>query len=78
MKEQQNENFETIIKELEEIAQELENGELSLEQSVEKFERGMKLSAKCNEILETAEKRITMLVKESNGEMKEEAFGVEE
>jgi len=78
MKEEPKEQFEDIMKELEEITEALEKGELTLEQSVEKFEKGMKLSAKCNELLETAEKKITMLVKQSNGEMKEEAFGVEE
>lgn len=67
-------NFEETMKELEEIAQELEKGELTLEQSVEKFERGMELSSKCNSLLETAEKKITMLVKNSKGEMEEETF----
>lgn len=51
--------FEEIMKKLEEITMELENGDLDLEKSVSKFEEGMKLSKKCNEILENAEKRIS-------------------
>ena len=51
-------SFEETIKELEKIATELENGDLSLEDSVSKFEEGMKLSKQCNDLLENAEKRI--------------------
>lgn len=49
-------SFEETIKELEKIATELENGDLSLEDSVSKFEEGMKLSKQCNDLLENAEK----------------------
>ena len=57
-------SFEETIKELEKIATELENGDLSLEDSVSKFEEGMKLSKQCNDLLENAEKRITILLKD--------------
>ena len=70
-------NFETAIEQLEEIAKELEKGDLDLETSVSKFEEGMKLSKECNELLENAEKRITMLLKEGDT-FKEENFGQEE
>ena len=40
-------NFEETIKKLEEIANELEKGDLDLDTSVSKFEEGMKLSKKC-------------------------------
>lgn len=66
-------NFEEAMKKLEIIAQELEKGDLDLDQSVRKFEEGMILSKKCNEILEEAEKRITILIQE-DGELKEENF----
>ena len=66
-------NFEDAMKELEKIADELENGELSLEKSVEKFEQGIELSKKCNEILEKAEKRISILIKDGD-ELVEEDF----
>ena len=55
-------NFEKAMEELEKIAEELESEDLDLSASVEKFEQGMKLSKKCNEILENAEKRITILI----------------
>ena len=64
-------------KELEKIATELENGDLSLEDSVSKFEEGMKLSKQCNDLLENAEKRITILLKDGE-ETKEESFVQEE
>ena len=59
------------------IATELENGDLSLEDSVSKFEEGMKLSKQCNDLLENAEKRITILLKDGE-ETKEESFVQEE
>ena len=66
-------NFEDAMKALEQIANELENGELSLEKSVDKFEEGIKISKKCNEILEKAEKKISILIKDGD-EIKEENF----
>ena len=55
-------NFEDAVTELEKIAEELEKDDLDLETSVKKFEQGMELSKKCNEILEKAEKKITILI----------------
>ena len=60
-------NFEQSIKELENIVQELENGNLNLEDSIKQFEKGMELSKKLNEILENAEKKISILIKTENG-----------
>lgn len=70
------ENFEEAIKSLETIAQQLEKGDLSLDESVLKFEQGMKLSKKCSEILENAEKRISILIKKDDS-IEEENFNVE-
>ena len=70
-------NFEEAMQKLEQITKELETGELDLNASMEKFEEGMKLSKKCNEILENAEKKITILLSK-DGELKEEKFEVEE
>ena len=70
-------SFEEAMEKLEKIANELENGNSSLEESLEKFEEGMKLSKKCNEIIENAEKKITILL-EKDGELKEENFVPEE
>lgn len=75
---EKNLSFEENMKKLEEIAIEMEKGDLSLDESVAKFEEGMKISKNCIEILEKAEKKITMLTKNSNGELIEENFTQEE
>lgn len=67
-------NFEETMKQLEEIATQLEKGDLNLDESVEKFEQGMQLSKQCSKILEEAEKRITILLKNSEGELSEQDF----
>lgn len=66
-------NFETSMEELETIVKELEKGNLNLEDSIKKFEQGMKISKECNKFLEDAEKRITLLI-EKDGKIEEEAF----
>ena len=71
-------NFEENMKELEQIAKELETGDLDLDASVKKFEEGMKISKECSDMLEKAEKKITMLIKNSNDELTEENFVQEE
>jgi len=70
-------SFEDIMKSLESIANELESGKLNLDESVEKFEEGIKLSKKCNEILDKAEKKISMLVSGNENEVKEQDFNIE-
>lgn len=67
------ENFEELITKLEDITNKLESDKLSLDESVKLFEDGMKISKKCNEKLEDAEKRITILLKSDDG-VKEENF----
>ena len=69
----ENVNFEDNMKQLEQIAGELEKGDLDLDASVKKFEEGMKLSKECSKILEDAEKKITILL-EQDGKMEEEDF----
>lgn len=69
--------FEEAIKRLEEISKELESGNLSLDESVNKFEEGMKLSKTCTKMLNEAEKRINILIN-NDGEIKEENFTPEE
>ena len=70
------ENFEESMKKLETIVTELENGSLNLDESVKKFEEGMKIAKQCNTIFEDAEKKITILL-EKDGELKEENFEAE-
>ena len=67
------ENFETKIESLEKIVGELEKGDLSLEDSVNKFEEGMRISKECSKLLEDAEKRISIIL-EKDGEIREEDF----
>ena len=70
-------SFEEQISELENIINELENGNLNLDDSVVKFEEGMKISKECSKMLENAEKKITILLSDENGEKKEENFETE-
>ena len=74
MEENNDLNFEVAMKQLEEIANQLERNELDLDKAVEKFEEGMKLSKKCNEILENAEKKITILINDGKDNFSEEEF----
>lgn len=73
----ENINYEEAMEKLEKIADELEKGDLNLEESITKFEEGMKLSKKCNEIIENAEKKITILL-QKDGEIVEENFTPQE
>ena len=70
------ENFEESMKKLEGIVTELEKGNLTLDESVKKFEEGMKIAKQCNTILESAEKKITILL-EKDGEIRENDFEAE-
>ena len=70
-------NFEKNMSDLENIVTELEKGDLNLDESISKFEEGIKISKQCNKILEDAEKKITILL-EKDGELKEENFETEE
>ncbi|MBW1615295.1 MAG: exodeoxyribonuclease VII small subunit [Deltaproteobacteria bacterium] len=63
-------NFETAIKKLEDIVSEMETGELSLEESVKKFEEGIKLSKICSDKLNEAEEKISLLAKEHELKLK--------
>lgn len=69
-------NFEELIEKLETITNKLEKENLNLDESVELFEEGMKISKECNKKLENAEKRITILLEEEG--LKEENFIPEE
>lgn len=64
--------FEESMKRLEEIVRELEAEDLSLEESLAKFEEGVKLGKVCRELLEKAEKRIKALVEDETGKLREE------
>ncbi|TGN18713.1 exodeoxyribonuclease VII small subunit [Leptospira idonii] len=64
-----NTTFEDALKELEEIAEKLEKGQLSLEDSIKAYERGMELKKVCSDRLTEAEAKIEFLAKGGNGEI---------
>lgn len=68
-------SFEELMIKLEEITNKLEKEQLSLDESVKLFEEGMNVSKECNEKLENAEKRITILINDGE-EFKEEKFDI--
>ena len=60
--------FEEALKQLEEIVQRLEKGDLTLEESLRLYEQGIRLSRLCHARLEEAEGRIEVLLKDARGE----------
>lgn len=64
----ENLKFEDAIKKLGDIVDQLESGELELEESINIFEEGIKLSLYCQQELKKAEGKIQQLVKNLNGE----------
>jgi exodeoxyribonuclease VII small subunit len=61
--------FEASLGELERIVRKLEDGEMSLEESLKLFEDGVKLSRECQERLDQAERRIEVLLKDTDGNL---------
>ncbi len=66
--------FEKAIKQLEQIVNDLETGDLPLEKALKKFEDGVALSKFCNEQLDETEKKVTLLLKDSQGNLTETPF----
>jgi exodeoxyribonuclease VII small subunit len=67
-------SFEESLKKLETIVDQLEKGDLSLEDSLKLFEEGVALSAVCKKELDAAEGKVQMLVKQRDGSLKMEPF----
>lgn len=70
--------FEPALARLEEIVQELEQGDLPLEQSLKLFEEGIKLSRICNARLEEAERKVEILLKDKEGRLNAQPFEEQE
>ena len=70
--------FEEALARLEAIVAELERGELPLEDSMRIFEEGMKLSKVCLKMLEEAERKVEVLVKDKDGKKRTRTFDIEE
>ena len=70
-------DFERALDELEKLVERMEEGSLSLEESLKLYERGIELSKACQKALDAAEKRIRIL-SEQDGQSKLEAFESDE
>lgn len=66
--------FEESIKKLEEIVTKLESGNTTLDESLSYFEEGIKLSKDCKKMLDTAEKKVSVLLANGDGEMEKKDF----
>lgn len=65
-KKKSSDNFEDKLARLEEITTSLENSEIGLEDSIQLFEEGVRLSKECLSVLEKAELKVTTLKKDLN------------
>ena len=70
--------FEKDLERLEQIVEALEGGELPLDESLKKFEEGIKLGRRCEKALSAAEKKIEILMKNADGELEAQPFGEED
>lgn len=70
--------FEESMKKLEKIVEDLESGDLTLDKALKKFEEGVKLSKFCSDKLEETEKKITLLLKDPDGNLHEIPFNASE
>ena len=66
--------FEQSLKQLERIVQELEDGDLPLEKAIKKFEEGIQLTKFCSQKLDETEKKISVLLKNTEGQITEKPF----
>ena len=69
--------FEQAMKQLEKIVQDLESGDMPLEKAIKTFEEGIRLSKFCAQKLDETEKRITILMQNSDGKLSEAPFSEE-
>ena len=66
--------FETALKKLETIVENLETGDLSLEQALKQYEEGVRMADICSKRLTEAERKVEVLMKTSGGRLKATAF----
>ncbi|HEX6439366.1 MAG TPA: exodeoxyribonuclease VII small subunit [Candidatus Binatia bacterium] len=74
-KESQELKFEEAIANLEQVVEQLESGDLSLEDSLAVFEKGVGLVRYCNQRLSEVEKKVELLVKDKDGQLQLKPFG---
>ena len=68
-KDQSGKKFEVALGELEQVVEQLESGDLSLEDSLAAFERGIGLVKYCNQKLSEVEKKVEFLLKDKEGRL---------
>lgn len=61
-------DFETALAELESLVERMEQGDLSLEETLRQFERGIRLTRACQTALKTAEQKVEVLLRQSGEE----------
>jgi exodeoxyribonuclease VII small subunit len=66
--------FEDALKKLQKLVDDLENGDLSLDEALKKYQEGIELARVCSERLDHAKKRIELLVKNKKGEFELKAL----
>lgn len=66
-KKKQSYDFENSISELEQLVEQMESGELSLEDSLASFEKGIKLTRECQAMLVKAEQKVQLLTQKNDG-----------
>jgi len=69
--------FEDAIKKLEKIVEDLEGGDLSLDEALKKYQEGIEISRVCSQRLESAKKKIEVLSKNKKGEFELKDFETE-
>jgi exodeoxyribonuclease VII small subunit len=74
---EQNQTFEVSLEELEKIVRRLEDGDLPLDESLELFEKGVRLSRECRERLNQAERKIEVLLRDEDGNAALHEIGAE-
>ena len=67
-------SFEANLRQLEQLVQQMEQGELTLEQSLSTFEQGVALTRACQKALDQAEQKVNLLLQDENGAVSRQSF----
>ncbi len=78
MSEHKTVNLEKTLADLETLVEELESGDLPLDQAMKKFEQGIKLTRSCQTALKDAEQKVEILLKSTGGEDALQEFSTED
>lgn len=66
--------FEDSLEKLERIVEDLENGDITLDKAIKKYQDGMSISKQCLDLLNKAEKKVQICLKDKNGNIKLKQF----